>query len=72
VWDDAETDNGWKDEDDINPKKSLAVTLGFLIKETADHVVIASTISYDKEREVNTNNSRIQIPKKMIVTKRAL
>lgn len=61
VWDDAETDPSWRNLSDVNPKHALVVTVGFLIKETEKHIVIAST--YSEEAVIAT----IQIPVGMIV-----
>lgn len=58
-WDDAEAGIGWEEAPkDIKP--AIAITVGFLVTETKDHVMIAS--SYDDK---NTNG-RLQIPKGMI------
>lgn len=59
IWDDAETAGGWEEiPEEIKP--AIATSMGFLIKESDDHVLIAS--SYD-ERHVN---GRLQIPRGMI------
>lgn len=64
-WDDAQTDDGWEEApDDLEP--ALAITVGFLIRETKDHLLIAST--YDEKH----TNARLQIPKKMIVSRKEL
>ena len=65
VWDDASTDNGWEAPPDAL-KEELAVTVGFLIRETDKHLLIAS--SYDD----NHTNGRIQIPKGMIMTRKVV
>lgn len=59
-WDDASTDVGWEEiPKTIEPQ--VCVTIGFNIKETDDHVLIASTT------DGHATNARIQIPKKMII-----
>lgn len=59
LWDDAEVDSGWVETPDkLEP--SIATTVGFLVKETKSHILVAS--SYDDARI----NGTIQIPKKMI------
>ncbi len=60
VWDDAEVDSGWDKVGE--PKESLALTVGFLIKKTRKHLVIAGSIT---SGEYNTNQ-RIQIPRGMV------
>jgi hypothetical protein len=65
IWDDAETDMGW----DLIPQElspAVATTVGFLAKETQDHLLICST--YDKHH----TNARLQIPKKMVISLREL
>jgi hypothetical protein len=60
VWNDASTDVGW---DKVKkPKEELVLTLGFLVWNDDDHIVVASSICND---EYNTN-CRIQIPIGMI------
>jgi hypothetical protein len=66
-WDDAATDHGWQQPDEIEPHVEMALTVGFVVKETADHVVIASTVGED-----GSCNGRIQIPKKMIRKRRII
>lgn len=70
VWDDAEADTGW---DKVStPKEALVLTVGFLIKKTRKHIVIAGSVTTG---EFNTNQ-RMQIPRAMIqsieVLKKAL
>jgi len=59
-WTDAQSSHGWED-DTPEVDTPLVLTVGFLIKESETGVRIASTIGND-----NTNNSRIDIPVKMI------
>lgn len=66
-WDDAQTDTGWLDHGEIETGTALAITIGFLVKETAEHVVVASTVGED-----GSTNGRIQIPKKMILKRRVI
>lgn len=63
-WDDAETSGGWE-EPPAELGEAIAITVGFLIRETTKHLLIAS--SYDS---TNTHtNGRIQIPIGMIKTR---
>lgn len=65
VWDDAAVlGEGWKDS--FDPKPQLVDTVGFLIKETEDHVVVASTVSLDE------HTGHFQIPRLMIKSIRQL
>ena len=60
IWDDAEVDTGW---DKVGtPKEALVLSVGYLVKKTRKHVVLAGSITTG---EYNTNN-RMQIPKGMI------
>lgn len=63
-WDDAETSGGWE-EPPAELGEAIAITVGFLIRETSKHLLIAS--SYDS---TNTHtNGRIQIPVGMVKTR---
>ena len=63
-WDDAETSGGWE-EPPAELGEAIAITVGFLIRETSKHLLIAS--SYDS---TNTHtNGRIQIPVEMVKTR---
>jgi hypothetical protein len=70
VWDDAECDVGWESE--FTPILRPVLTLGFVIAETKKHIVVSSTISRDQDNGTNLHNCRIQIPKKMILSRREL
>ena len=60
VWDDASSlDAGWYDPDEV-PKNQLVTTVGFLVAESEEHVVLAQSTD-----DVWVNG-RFQIPKKMI------
>lgn len=62
IWDDAECGEGW----DVAPTKleeKLSVTIGFKLKETKKHILVAHTVDHN---EVVNTNGRIQIPKGMI------
>lgn len=65
VWDDSITDSGWEATPE-NLEPSLAVTVGFLVRETQEHILIAST--YDEDH----TNARLQIPKKCIKSRKEL
>jgi hypothetical protein len=67
VWDDAtELTQGWTDKlDDIEP--ALALSVGFLIKKTKHHIVIA--LDLDGEGH---HNGRSQIPLGMVKSLKVL
>ncbi len=65
IWDDAETAGGWEEVPE-EMKPALATSMGFLVKESDDHILIAS--SYDDKH----TNGRLQIPKGMIKDMRYL
>lgn len=65
IWDDASTDNGWDAvPETLSPE--LVTTVGFLVRETDAHLLIAN--SYDP----NHTNGRIQIPKGMVISRKVL
>lgn len=59
-WIDAETDHGWEEDHEVEVELPIAVTIGFLVRETDDAFLIASTYSG------TSTNARIKIPKGMI------
>jgi len=67
IWDDAtELDAGWEDEiDDIEPHYALSV--GFLLRKTPHHIVLAMDIDKD-----GMHNGRAQIPRGMVKSLKVL
>lgn len=66
-WKDAQTGHGWEDKENVLVEIPIVTTVGFLIKETGDGVVIASTVGTDLQ-----SNARISIPQGMIISKKEL
>lgn len=61
VWDDASSmEHGWVDPADEEPTAQLVKTIGFLVNEDEDYLVIASTT------DGTWVNGRFQIPKGMV------
>ena len=60
VWDEAAASTGWEEVKKV--KEELVLTVGFLVKNTDNHIVVASSIC---DGEYNTN-CRLQIPIGMI------
>lgn len=61
TWDDAsELTSGWSAEIE-RTEPALALSVGFLIRDTKDHIVIAQDIDPDGH-----HNGRSQIPKGMV------
>ena len=61
-WVDAETGHGWESNRDIVATVPVVITVGFLVAESDECVVVASTVSKD----ALDNNARISIPVGMI------
>lgn len=61
LWDDAtELDAGWTDEiEEVEPH--IAMSVGFIIKSTRSHIVLAMDIDKD-----GLHNGRAQIPRGMV------
>jgi hypothetical protein len=60
-WDDAASlDHGWVDPGEEKPAPQIATTVGFLVTDTPDYVVIASTT------DGTWVNGRFQIPRGMV------
>jgi hypothetical protein len=58
---------------ELKPKPELVTTVGFLVKETPDHVVIASCICDVEGYEgFYSTNGHFQIPKSMIKDQKTL
>ncbi len=66
-WLDAQTSHGWEDQTEVDSEVPVVTTVGFLLKETEESIVIASSVGQDK-----THNSRITIPTGMIKDRRIL
>lgn len=61
IWDDAEVSNDWEIQSEGDQlTEALVETLGFLVKETDKHLLIASTLSGEH------TNARTKIPKGMV------
>lgn len=43
LWDDAETEAGWLDPDDMNHDKKPVPSIGFVAKRTRERIYLAST-----------------------------
>ena len=66
-WKEAQTGHGWEHEEDLTVEIPIVITVGFLIKENDDGLVIASSVGTDRH-----SNARITIPKGMVVTRKDL
>lgn len=61
LWDDAAgLRHGWMDRTE-EPKPQMVVSVGFLIVDTADHIIIAQDVDDD-----GGHNGRTQIPRGMV------
>lgn len=65
IWSDAESDASWVDEPLVPLKPTLALTVGFLIKEEENFVLIADSYFIEPHSKVISNTTKI--PKGMIV-----
>ncbi len=64
IWLDAKTEHGWEPDADVELDINAVTTIGFLLQDNENIVVIASSI----DRETATNNGRMYIPKGMVVS----
>ncbi len=67
TWVDAGTGHGWEQAEELEATAFEVVTVGFLVRESKDALVIASTVCPEK-----TCNSRITVPTGMVRTRRVL
>ena len=65
-WIDAATDHGWEEISDSDFSPTIAVSVGFMIKEDDTTIVLASSYTG------TASNNRLQIPKGMIKTMKVL
>jgi hypothetical protein len=62
TWNDAsELTSGWSQEIEEKDEPALALSVGFLIRETKEHIVIAQDIDAEGH-----HNGRSQIPRGMV------
>lgn len=65
IWDDASAmTHGWKTKEEFDKESvipELMLSVGFLIKETPDHIIIAMDVDRD-----GGSNQRSQIPRSMV------
>lgn len=68
-WEDAATSHGWESPEEIRKDSDdeIAITVGFLVRESQSFIWIASTV--DSE---GNNNARIKIPRAMIRAQREI
>jgi len=70
-WLDINTQAGWTSENNLDAARCF--TVGYIIKETKDFYVLASTLGYDSEdTEHEEYNQRISIPKGCVILKETL
>lgn len=43
-WTDARTEEGWTEQDDIEPRLAHVTTIGFLVKETDEMLIVAGSV----------------------------
>lgn len=62
TWDDAaELNLGWMEESEIEAKPMIVRTVGFMVRKTKKHVIVASTIGDHAHC-----HAQFQIPRQMI------
>lgn len=67
-WYDACCDSGWESVRDVTHHKQLTLSVGFVIKESKQALVIANTF----DPETDTCNGRMTIPIGMIKKRRVM
>jgi hypothetical protein len=66
TWDDACSDAGWHATKDVKMVPQIVVTVGFVIREDAKHILMAHTYSGDDFV------GWFQVPKKMVISRKVL
>lgn len=69
-WTDAVTDNGWE-VGTGNSNLDVVSSIGYLLYEDKEKIILAGDVSYDKDKLLHTNR-RISIPNKWIINKEVL
>ena len=67
-WYDAVSDNSWLKIDDVHPSTGLTQSVGFLVKETKEAIVLSHTYDPDSSHV----NGTMEIPKALIKKRRTL
>ena len=65
IWSDAESDASWVDEPIVPLKPTLALTVGFLIREEEHYILMADSYFLEAHSKVISNTTKI--PRGMIV-----
>ena len=64
-WTDAVTDNGWEVGAGYSNLDTVS-SIGYLIYQDKEKIILAGDVSYDREKTVHTNR-RISIPNKWVL-----
>lgn len=64
-WTDAVTDNGWEVGAGHSNLDTVS-SIGYLIYQDKEKIILAGDVSYDREKTVHTNR-RISIPNKWVL-----
>jgi len=67
-WVDSSSANGWNHIEAINPSLKICTSIGFLINETKDALILAAHLSFDPD----LCSGDISIPKVAIIRRRAI
>lgn len=65
MWDDAESDASWTEVPTVPLGPTLAITLGFLVADEKDYILIADSYFQDSHSKVISGTTKI--PRGMIV-----
>lgn len=67
IWDDASSDSGWHTRSQVKFEKQIVVTIGFLVAENKDYIIIGHTYTLPEDYL-----GWFQIPKGMIISRKTL
>ena len=65
TWDDAESDSSWSDEPSAPLKATIALTVGFLIRDEPNYILMADSYFLEPHSKIVSNTTKI--PRGMIV-----
>ena len=66
LWDDAESKVTWQEVPNVPLKPTLATTIGFLIKDEPEHILVADTYAIDSDTGSIEISNTTKIPRGMI------
>jgi hypothetical protein len=68
TWEDSATEHGWQFDKEVTLTPTPCQSIGWVIRETDDYIVLAGCVSQLSDEVKPSNNRRLVIPKKNILS----